>query len=256
MTSPSQDPNQDGSPPSNDPETPSQQPNPGADPYAQSAGSPYDPNAGAASSGNHPDPSSEPNGYPQYGSQPGAQQYGSQPGAQQYGSQPGAQQYDGQPGAQQYGSQPGPDQYGGQHYGEQTYGGVQYDSPQYGAVGYAQSQRRSEPGFFRALFDFRFETFIAVRWAGIVYLLAIIVAALSWLATIITGIAAGSAAGLSAAYWGEEPTFNSVPLLLALFFGWIVPALWVIFVRLILELIVASVKTAEHTKRLADSVGR
>ena len=185
--------------------------------------------------------------------QPGAHQYGSQPGA----AQPGAAAPGSQPGAHPYGSQPG--SYG-QHqpggYGQQT---VYAQPTGYGQpAGYGQPSTATpadQRGFFKSLFDFRFNTFVATRWAGIIYILAIVVAVFAWIATIISGIAAGSASRVAMSYWEPEPSFSPWPLLFAILFGWIVPSLWVIFVRLALELIVASVKTAEHTKRLADSIG-
>ncbi len=172
--------------------------------------------------------------------QPGAHQYGSQPGA----AQPGAAAPGSQPGAHPYGSQPG-------GYGQQA---VYAQPAGYGQPGTATPA--DQRGFFKSLFDFRFNTFVATRWAGIIYILAIVVAVFAWIATIISGIAAGSASRVAMSYWEPEPSFSPWPLLFAILFGWIVPALWVIFVRLALELIVASVKTAEHTKRLADSIGR
>ncbi|MDN6530359.1 MAG: DUF4282 domain-containing protein, partial [Brevibacterium sp.] len=62
--------------------------------------------------------------------------------------------------------------------------------------------------------------------------------------------------GAAAGFYSNAPSFSPWPLLLAIIFGWIVPALWVIFVRLVLELIVANVKTAENTKRIAESLRR
>lgn len=119
----------------------------------------------------------------------------------------------------------------------------------------AQHNAGSNSGFFKSLFDFRFDNFIAIRWAGFIYIIAIVVAALSWLASIIGGIVTGAAAGVASSYMSNGPSFSPWPLLLAIIFGWIVPALWVIFVRLALELIVANVKTAENTKKIADSLG-
>lgn len=120
----------------------------------------------------------------------------------------------------------------------------------------AQQKAGGSGGFFKSLFDLRFDNFIAVRWAGFIYIIAIVVAALSWLGSIIGGIVTGAAAGSASAYFGEAPSFSPWPLLLAIIFGWIIPALWVIFVRLGLELIVANVKTAENTKHIADSLRR
>lgn len=142
-----------------------------------------------------------------------------------------------------------------------AYGQGNYAGSQHAPVGNfqqpaAQQKAGGSGGFFKSLFDFRFDNFIAVRWAGFIYIIAIVVAALSWLGSIIGGIVTGAAAGSASAYFGEAPSFSPWPLLLAIIFGWIIPALWVIFVRLGLELIVANVKTAENTKHIADSLRR
>ena len=142
-----------------------------------------------------------------------------------------------------------------------AYGQGNYAGSQHAPVGNfqqpaAQQKAGGSGGFFKSLFDFRFDNFIAVRWAGFIYIIAIVVAALSWLGSIIGGIVTGAAAGSASAYFGEAPSFSPWPLLLAIIFGWIIPALWVIFVRLGLELIVANVKTAENTKYIADSLRR
>jgi len=125
----------------------------------------------------------------------------------------------------------------------------------YAQPGYGQPQT-GEKGFFKSLFDFRFDNFIAVKWPGVIYIIAIVVAVLSYLGTIIAGIRTGIVSGSAASYFADGPSFNVLPLILSILFGWIIPALWVIAVRLVLELIVSNIKTAQHTKRIADSVSR
>lgn len=163
----------------------------------------------------------------------------------------------------QYGQFEQPSQQGQHSQGADyaAYGQGNYAGSQHAPVGNfqqpaAQQKAGGSGGFFKSLFDFRFDNFIAVRWAGFIYIIAIVVAALSWLGSIIGGIVTGAAAGSASAYFGEAPSFSPWPLLLAIIFGWIIPALWVIFVRLGLELIVANVKTAENTKHIADSLRR
>ncbi|WP_181275877.1 DUF4282 domain-containing protein [Brevibacterium oceani] len=177
----------------------------------------------------------DPNAYQQQTHQQGSQQGAyAQPDAYQQGAyQQGYSQADGY---QQAYAQPGA----------------------YGQPGYAQTPQpgTGEKGFFKSLFDFRFDSFIAVKWAGFIYIIAMIVAALSYIGTIVAGISAGVAAGSAMAYYSNGPSFNILPLILAIVFGWIIPALWVIGVRLVLELIVSNIKTAENTKRIADSVSR
>lgn len=142
-----------------------------------------------------------------------------------------------------------------------AYSQADYAGSQHAPVGnfqqpVPQQNAGGDSGFFKSLFDFRFDNFIAVRWAGFIYVIAIVVAVLSWLGTIVGGIVTGAAAGAAAGFYSNAPSFSPWPLLLAIIFGWIVPALWVIFVRLVLELIVANVKTAENTKRIAESLRR
>jgi hypothetical protein len=153
-------------------------------------------------------------------------------------------------------SQPGAYQQGAgqqQAYDQQAYGQPVYGQPAYGQ---APQQAPAQAGFFKSLFDIRFDNFIAVKWAGFIYIIAMIVAALSYLGTIVAGISAGVVAGTTASYFNDGPSFNVLPLILSIVFGWIIPALWVIGVRLVLELIVSNIKTAENTKKIADSVSR
>ncbi|WP_231441815.1 DUF4282 domain-containing protein [Brevibacterium zhoupengii] len=193
---------------------------------------------------------------------PQGQQYQYNPGGEynQGGQYNHGGQYDPQ---NQYGEFEQPAQQGqySQDAGYAAYGQGNYAGSQHAPVGNfqqpaAQQKTGGSGGFFKSLFDFRFDNFIAVRWAGFIYIIAIVVAALSWLGSIIGGIVTGAAAGSASAYFGEAPSFSPWPLLLAIIFGWIIPALWVIFVRLALELIVANVKTAENTKQIADSLRR
>lgn len=150
-------------------------------------------------------------------------------------------------------SQPGAYQQGSAYQQQ----GVAYpQSGGYQSGGYPQQSGTGEKGFFKSLFDIRFDNFISVKWSGFIYIIAIVVAALSYLGTIIGAIVTSTAASSAAGYYSSGPSFSILPIILAIIFGWIIPALWVIFVRLCLELIVANIKTAENTRKIADSVGR
>ncbi len=216
--------------------------------------------------------------------QPGQHQSGPDPYAagpyqpDHYGSAPSASsgyQPQHQPHHQSGQQQHQPNQYEHQPYGGDPYRSGSHSPGQHPSGPYVaqqpgqspygapegQSGRGRKAGFFKSLFDFRFDNFIAVRWAGIIYVITVIVAALSWVATIISSIMVGIAAGAASnfytgSFYDDSPSFSPWPLIFAILFGWIVPLLWVIFVRLVLELVVSSVKTAEHTKTIADSVGR
>lgn len=110
-----------------------------------------------------------------------------------------------------------------------------------------------EAGFFRAMVDFKFQHFITVRFSSFLYIVAFLVAALLWLSQIISGIVFGAALGnLNTAFY-EEPSFNAVPLLLAILFGWIPSVIALILMRLGLEFAVATVRTAQNTTKLAEA---
>ena len=174
-----------------------------------------------------------------------------QPTYQQGTYDPNAYQAQGQqyaqPGAYQQGA------YSQDASRQQAYGQPAYGQPAYGQPPQSNPQ---QSGFFKSLFDIRFDNFIAVKWAGFIYIIAIVVAVLSYLGTIVAGITTGIAAGATSGYFNDGPSFSVLPLILSIVFGWIIPALWVIGVRLVLELIVSNIKTAEHTQRIADSVSR
>ena len=184
-----------------------------------------------------------------------------QPTYQQGTYDPNAYQAQGQKYQQGGYSQPGAYQQDPYQQGAYSQGAAQqqaYGQPAYGQPAYGQAPQSTPPqaGFFKSLFDIRFDNFIAVKWAGFIYIIAIVVAALSYLGTIVAGITTGIAAGSASSYLSGGPSFSVLPLILSIIFGWIIPALWVIGVRLVLELIVSNIKTAEHTKRIADSVSR
>ena len=193
--------------------------------------------------------------------QPNSDAQSAQPTYQQGTYDPNAYQAQGQQYQQGGYSQPGAYQQDPYQQGAYSQGAAQqqaYGQPAYGQPAYGQAPQSTPPqaGFFKSLFDIRFDNFIAVKWAGFIYIIAIVVAALSYLGTIVAGITTGIAAGSASSYLSGGPSFSVLPLILSIIFGWIIPALWVIGVRLVLELIVSNIKTAEHTKRIADSVSR
>lgn len=128
---------------------------------------------------------------------------------------------------------------------EQTYG-------HQSGPGAPVPSRPREAGFFRAIFDFSFEHFITVKFSSFLYVLAFIIAALYWVVQVITGVLMGFALG--ADVWTGEQGFNAVPLILAILFGWIPSVVLLIAMRLGLEFVVATVRTAQNTRRIADVV--
>lgn len=115
--------------------------------------------------------------------------------------------------------------------------------------------RFGEAGFFKALFDFKFEHFITVKFSSFLYVIAFVVAALMWLSNIVSGIVFGFAWGSMNSYFGE-PSFSPVPLILSILFGWIPSVIALIAMRLGLEFAVATVRTAQNTGRIAEASQR
>lgn len=184
-------------------------------------------------------------------------------GSTAYGQQDGQAQ---QPSYGQYGygdqsqqdsqaQQPGYGQYG---YGDQSqqsqYGA--YSDPsqqqnQYGQYGayqqYQQPQQnqtvQDSKGFFGALFDFNFDNFVSVKYAKFIYILAIILAGLAlllgWLFPAIAMFSESAGLGLTMLLLGWIPI-----AVIALF--------QLIFIRMFLEFVIASVKTADNTSRLVE----
>lgn len=109
-----------------------------------------------------------------------------------------------------------------------------------------------DAGFFRAMVDFRFDHFITVKFSSFLYVIAFLVAALIWLSNILSGIMFGIMWGSMSSFLGD-PSFNPVPLLLGIVFGWIPAVIALIAMRLGLEFAVATVRTAQSTARLAEA---
>ncbi|GAA1811411.1 DUF4282 domain-containing protein [Nesterenkonia flava] len=132
-------------------------------------------------------------------------------------------------GAPQQPGQPAP-QYPQQGYPQQGY-------PQQGGYGYSQQQpaQNKGPNGFSALFDFSFKTLHAERFGKVFFGLIVALAGIWWLANIIDALVRASMAN-DFAVW----TFLEAVLL-----SWIIPALVVIFGRLLTELTVAAIRTSE-----------
>lgn len=88
-------------------------------------------------------------------------------------------------------------------------------------------------GFFRALFDFSFTQFVTLKFAKFIYVLLIVALALSWLSAIIGGFTVHPGVGIGALLLGW------IPLLIAL-----------IFYRMAIEFVVATIRTAQNTSQL------
>ena len=120
---------------------------------------------------------------------------------------------------------------------EQPYGAPQ---PQPGPTPGAQPQppypgpaSTSEPSFFQALFDVRFNSFITLKFATFIYIIGIVLAALGWISLII----------------GSLATINDSPLPLigAILLGWIPALFTVIWIRILIEFVISTIRTAQNT---------
>jgi hypothetical protein len=117
--------------------------------------------------------------------------------------------------------------------------------PSYGAPAAdpADNTRGQGKGFFSALFDFSFDNFVAVKFARVIYIIAVILAA----ATLLFGWLLPSLA-----MFGES-FFGGIALLL---FAWIpvglIALVQLVFIRVFLEFVISSVKTAENTSKLVE----
>lgn len=126
----------------------------------------------------------------------------------------------------------------------------------YGQTGWNQQSSAKPSGeganFFRALFDFKFDHFITVKFSSFLYIVVFVVAALIWLGQIVSAIMFGAMLGSVNSFFGE-PSFNAVPLVVSILFGWVPSVIALIAMRLGLELAVAMVRTAQNTTRIAES---
>lgn len=96
--------------------------------------------------------------------------------------------------------------------------------------------------FFRALFDLRFEQFVALKFSAIIYVILIAYFTLAWLVAIVVGIIAAS-----------QGSGGLLILLPALFLGWIPALMCILLSRVGLEFLTAGIRTAINTGKL---VGR
>lgn len=122
------------------------------------------------------------------------------------------------------------------------------------AFGTNSQATRKEDGFFSGLFDFKFNKFITVEHAQAVYIIAMIIGALVWLANVLGGFVFSGVLG-SMAYELDIPTgagfsifvifFNFVASTVGFFF-------YIISVRLVLEMMVSNVRIAQNTRDLLN----
>lgn len=195
---------------------------------------------------NNPTPPS--NAPSAYGSSP----YGSAPQATP-GNVPQGSAQTGQVPQQQYASAP-VQPAAGQPYPAANYstGGVPVQNVQ--PTGQVQTQAPKGnvfTRFFKALFDLKFENFVTINFASVLYTLSIITAVGTWLLWIvITALASAAASGLSYAFSGSGGGLLSMMFLPTIFLGWIPALAQIILSRIALEFMVANIRTAQNTTEM------
>ena len=208
-------------------------------------------------------PSNAPNSSNAYGSSP----YGSGPQAaagsapqgsahtgpvapqQQYASAP-VQPTAGQPVA----SQPA----AGQPYPAANYNTGEVSAQNVQPTGQVQSQAPKGnvfTRFFKALFDLKFENFVTINFASVLYTLSIVTAVGTWILWIvITALASAAASGFSYYMSGSGGGLLAMMFVPAILLGWIPALAQIILSRIALEFMVANIRTAQNTTEMRKAL--
>lgn len=102
------------------------------------------------------------------------------------------------------------------------------------------------------MFDFSFRSFITLSFAKVIFVIAIVLAGLWWLFAIISGFGMGGIQEALSPFGSGRGGGTVIFGVMALLFGWIPPAIFLILVRLGLEFSVATIRTAQNTSQLVD----
>lgn len=105
-------------------------------------------------------------------------------------------------------------------------------------------------GFFRALFDFSFRTFITRRLASVFYLAGLIVIVIGAVLYLVTGILNGVAA-----LW-FNPGAGITLIIATIILVPLIAFLAIVALRLVIEAVVALIAIAENTERTAEHTRR
>lgn len=111
-----------------------------------------------------------------------------------------------------------------------------WEQPQQPQGGYGGQPRQGGPdaaGFFKAMFDFSFKSFVTAKFAAVIYAIALLL------------IGVGTVIGIVVAFIAmtEEPLGGFFALLMVL----LLAPFYLILVRLTLELYVSMIRTAQNT---------
>ena len=121
--------------------------------------------------------------------------------------------------------------------------------------GFNQYPQAPKDNFFKSLFDFKFSSFITVKFASIIYVIAVVVGVLSWIGGLIVAVTGGSLTGIMGDLAGSSSAgggMAAVMILGHLIFGTLGLLIYLIQVRLVLEFFVSNIQTTENTKKLVE----
>jgi hypothetical protein len=109
----------------------------------------------------------------------------------------------------------------------------QNQQQQFGGYHAPRDQGPNAAGFFKALFDFSFRSFVTIKFAAIIYGIALLLIGLFTLVGIIVAFVSMT----------EEPLVGLLMLLVVL----VAAPFYLILIRLTLELYVSMIRTAQNT---------
>lgn len=186
-------------------------------------------------------------GYPQDQSSAGyvgSQSSAGYPTGQSFGSYPQGQGY-----------QQGQDPAVG--FGQQQPGPVGYPGWQQPASGPAD-RKFDDANPLRAAFDFGFNRYATPGLVKIIYVLAVVIAAVWWIGGTITTFVLGAAVSdLGRMTTGSGGGGGGIVLgIVSLLLGWIPALLWVLLVRVVLEAAMALVRVAEDARGIREKVSQ
>lgn len=101
----------------------------------------------------------------------------------------------------------------------------------------APRNRVDSKGFFAALFDFSFKSYVTIKFAAFIYALALLGLGIGWLVLLIVSFSDSALAGV-----------------MFLIFGTLLFGLYLVFIRMMLEFYIAAVRTAQNTSALQTEV--
>ncbi len=109
--------------------------------------------------------------------------------------------------------------------------------------------------FFKALFDLKFENFVTINFASVLYTLSIVTAVGTWILWIvITALASAAASGFSYYMSGSGGGLLAMMFVPAILLGWIPALAQIILSRIALEFMVANIRTAQNTTEMRKAL--